>query len=68
MYLLTVASGSGGGLTLGDSLIQFVVFIFIIAMVAAVVLLFSVRGKKNNQLNRIEEKVDRLLKEEERKQ
>lgn len=47
---------SVGGFNYGDMIIQLVFFIILIALVVGIILLVVKFSKRNNQLNRIEEK------------
>ncbi len=57
---------SVGGFNYGDMIIQLVFFIILIALVVGIILLVVKFSKRNNQLNRIEEKIDKLLSDKEK--
>ncbi|ASK63891.1 hypothetical protein CFK37_17865 [Virgibacillus phasianinus] len=57
---------SAGGLLIGDIIFQVVLLLVVITIVVGVTLLFNTINKKNNRLNRLEEKVDKLLSDKEK--
>ncbi|WP_456274602.1 hypothetical protein [Bacillus sp. AK031] len=61
MFLLTAQSSAFNG---GDILFQLIMFILLLGIPAAIVIIFVVLRKRNkSRLDRIEEKIDRLLEE-----
>jgi hypothetical protein len=63
MYLLT---GQGAAFNGGDILFQLIMFILLLGIPAAIVILIIALRKGNkSRLDRIEEKIDRLLEENE---
>lgn len=55
-----------GGFNYGDMILQLVFFIILIALVVGIISLVVKFSKRNNQLNRIEEKIDILLSDKEK--
>lgn len=57
---------SVGGLNMGDMIIQLIFFLFVIAFIVGVVSLIVMFSRRNKSMNRIEEKIDKLLSEKEK--
>lgn len=56
-----------GGLRIGDMIIQLIMFIILIALTAGIIaLVVAIFKKRDNQLDRIEEKLDKLMSEQEK--
>jgi hypothetical protein len=63
MYVLTAQGAAFNG---GDILFQFIMFILLLGIPAAIVIIIVAFRKRNkSRLDRIEEKIDRLLDEKE---
>ncbi|WP_430786906.1 DUF4083 family protein [Virgibacillus flavescens] len=50
-----------GGLHLGDMIFQLLFFSVLLAIVTGIVMIFRKFKRRNEQLSRVEEKVDKLL-------
>lgn len=50
----------------GDAIVQLIYFFILIAIIVGIILLIVKPRKKNNQLDRIEEKIDKILSDKER--
>ncbi|GGM19077.1 hypothetical protein GCM10011351_01120 [Paraliobacillus quinghaiensis] len=61
-----ILAASAGGLHWGDILFTLFSFLFIIAVIVGIVLLFSTSKKKGKRLERVEAKLDKLLAEKEK--
>ncbi|MDL4839825.1 ATP synthase subunit B family protein [Aquibacillus rhizosphaerae] len=57
-----IVATSVGGVNLGDIIFTLVSFLFLIFIVVGIISLFVMLSRKNKQLNRIEEKLDRMNK------
>lgn len=56
-----------GGLRIGDMIIQLIMFIILIALTAGIIaLVVAIFKKRDNQLDRIEEKLDKIMSEQEK--
>jgi low affinity Fe/Cu permease len=64
LYLLT---SSHIGINAGDIIFQLILFIILLTIPLAIILVFFVQRKRNNRLERIEEKLDKLLIEKDKK-
>ena len=55
-----------GGFHTGDAIVLLIYFFILIAIIIGIILLIVKPRKKNNQLDRIEEKIDKILSDKER--
>jgi hypothetical protein len=66
MFLLALAS-HGFNVNVGDIIFQSIMFLVTICIPSVLILIFFVSVKRNKHLERIEEKLDRLLLDKENK-
>jgi energy-converting hydrogenase Eha subunit H len=64
LYLLTTAHS---GINAGDIIFQLIMFFIFLAIPLVIIVVFLVLRKSNNRLKRVEEKLDILLSEKEKK-
>ncbi|MDX8342216.1 hypothetical protein [Rossellomorea sp. YZS02] len=64
MFLLASAQ-STATINTGDIIFQLFSFLFLLAIPAVIILLVVVLRKRNNRLKRVEEKLDKLLADQE---
>lgn len=54
------------GFNYGDMVVQLIFFVLLIVLVIGIISVVMKFRKRNNQLNRIEEKIDKLLSDKEK--
>lgn len=64
MYLLASAQA---GFNTGDIIFQFIMFLIVLAIPLAIIILALILRKRNSRLERVEEKLDKLILEKENK-
>ncbi|MCT2536473.1 hypothetical protein NC661_03560 [Aquibacillus koreensis] len=60
-----ILASSVGGIHIGDIIFSLFSFLFLVAIVVGIVWFVIISKKKNNRLERVEEKLDKLLNEKE---